>query len=228
MPFLPLRLVFGWLLLVGPLRGWSQGVLHPVNTGYPGPPLADLAARATAIFEGKAVAYRSFWTKDRSAIYTVATVAVYKVFKGPVAGTVEVATFGGAMPDGAMGLAVGGVPIGNNATGIFFALPFHDNAYTPAVPAGQVYQVVFGQEGFFKYNGLPPQPNAADTPWLRYAPVETALYPLLTDYTGTAYRVLRPFDVRTYDFIQERRRGIPPSPSRPAVPPVRKKGLSRP
>ena len=228
MPLLPLRLVFRWLLLVGPLRGWSQGVLHPVNTGYAGPPLADLTARATAIFEGKAVAYRCFWTKDRSAIYTVATVAVYKVFKGPVASTVEVATFGGAMPDGAMGLALGGVPIGNNATGIFFALPFHDNAYTPAVPAGQVYQVVFGEEGFFKYNGLPPQPNAADTPWLRYAPVETALYPLLMSYTGASYRVLRPFDVRTYDFIQERRRGIPPSQFRPVIPSVRKKGLLRP
>ena len=227
MPFL-LRVLFGWLLLVGPIRGWSQGVPHPVNSGYTGPPLADLTARAAAIFEGHVIAYRVF-EGTSGGFYTVSTVAVYKVFKGAVAATVEVVTEGGILPSGrGGGLAHGGAPIGNHATGLFFAVPFRDAAHTPRVPPAQVYRVVDEAEGFFKYSGLPPQPNAADTPWLRYAPVETALYPLLTGHTGAAYRVLRPFDVRTYDFIQERRRGIPPSPSRPAVPPVRKKRVVRP
>ena len=228
MPCLPLRLVFGWLLLVGPLRGESQGVPHPGNTaGYTGAPLADLTARAAAIFEGRVIAYRAF--ESTGAFYTVSTVAVYKVFKGAAAATVEVVTEGGVLPSGRGGGPVeGGVPIGNHATGLFFAVPFRDAAHQPRVPTAQVYRVVDGAEGFFTYSGLPPQPSAADTPWLRYAPVETALYPLLTGYTGTAYRVHRPFDVRTYNFLQERRRGIPPSLFSPAVPPVRKKGLSRP
>lgn len=71
----------------------------------------------------------------------------------------------------------------------------------PGYPPAQVYRVVDSGEGFFTYTGLPPQPNAADTPWVRYSPVETALYPLLTRYTGATYRVLRPFDIRTYDFM---------------------------
>lgn len=228
MPFLPLRVVFGWLLLVGPVRGWSQGVLHPVNSENTGPPLADLTARAAAIFEGRVLAYRAF-EGTSGMFYTVSTVEVYKVFKGAAAATVEVVTEGGTLPSGrGGGPATGGVPVGNHATGLFFAIPFRDAVHKPRVPSAQVYRVVDGAEGFFKYSGLPPQPNAADTPWLRYAPVETALYPLLTGYTGTAYRILRPFDVRTYDFLQERRRGIPPSQSRPVVPPLRKKSLLRP
>ena len=228
MSFLPLRLLFGWLLLVGPIRGWSQGVPHPFNPGSTGPALADLTARAAAIFEGRAIAYRAFQSTS-GMIYTVTTVAVYKVFKGAAAATVEVVTEGGTLPNGrGGGPATGGVPIGNHATGLFFAVPFRDAAHVPRVPPAQVYRVMDSAEGFFKYRGLPPQPNAADTPWVCYSPVETALYPLLTRYTGAMYRVLRPFDVRDYNFLRERRQGVPPSQSRTAVPPVRKKGMLRP
>lgn len=142
---------------------------------------------------------------------------VYKVFKGAVAGTVEVATLGGTMPDGGMGLAAGAVPIGNHPTGVFFALPFHDGAYAPAVPAAQLYQVVSGHEGFFVYSGLPPEPNAADTPSLRYAPVETSLYSLLEKYTGARQRVLKPFDVSRYDRIKELRGQHPHLPNTPGM-----------
>jgi hypothetical protein len=224
MPCLPLRLVFGWLLLVGPVRGWAQGVPHPVNPGNTGPAVADLTARAAAIFEGRAVAYRAFQGTS-GMIYTVATVTIYKVFKGAAAATVEVVTEGGTLPNGrGGGPAGGGIPLGNHATGLFFADPFRDAAHVPRVSPAQVYRVVDGAEGFFRYSGLPPQPNAADTPWVRYAPVETALYPLLTRGTGAPYRVLRPFDVRAYDFLRERRRGVPPNRSRTAVLSVRKKG----
>ncbi|WP_188563668.1 hypothetical protein [Hymenobacter frigidus] len=134
MPCLPLRLVFGWLLLVGPVRGWAQGVPHPVNSGNTGPAVADLTARAATIFEGRAVAYRAFQGTS-GMIYTVATVAVYKVFKGAAAATVEVVTEGGTLPNGrGGGPAEGGVPLGNHATGLFFAVPFRDAAHVPRVP----------------------------------------------------------------------------------------------
>lgn len=214
MKSLPNRLLTGLLLLVAlfPLTSRAQVRPHPLTKGTEGVSLPELTARATAIFEGKAVAYRSFWNKDHSIVYTVAAVDVYKVFKGAVAGTVEVATLGGTMPDGAMGLDYGAVPIGNYPTGVFFALPFHDDAYTPAVPAAQVYQVVSGHEGLFLYSGLPPEPNAADTPYLRYAHVETTLYPLPEQYTGAKPRVLKPFDVSRYDRIKERRGQHPQLP----------------
>lgn len=230
MPLLPLRLLLGWLLVVGPVRGWTQGVPHPaLLPGQSGPTLPDLTARAAAIFEGRAVAYRAFESTSRfGGIYTVATVEVYKVFKGAVAATVEVVTEGGTLPNGrGGGLAVGGVPIFNNATGVFFAVPFHDAAHVPRVSPAQVYRVVDGAEGLFLYSGWPPQPDAADTPWVRYAPVETALYPLLTQYTGVPYRVLQPFDVRCYDKILERRTGVQPSRSHTNAPAVRKKSSLR-
>ncbi len=134
MPLLPLRLLVGWLLIAGPLRGSTQGVPHPNSQGNTGAPLPDLTARAAAVFEGRAIAYRAFESAS-GMFYTVCTVEVYKVFKGAVAATVEVVTEGGILPSGrGGGLAVGGVPIGNNAIGIFFAVPFRDAAHTPRVP----------------------------------------------------------------------------------------------
>lgn len=135
MLLLPLRLLFGWLLVVGPVRGWAQGVPHPFNPENTGPALADLTARAAAIFEGLAVAYRAFWGTSEM-IYTASTVEVDKVFKGAAAAaTVEVVTEGGGLPNGqGGGPAEGGVSIGNHATGLFFAVPFRDAAHVPRVP----------------------------------------------------------------------------------------------
>lgn len=194
------------MLLLSPFVVSAQISPHPTTTGKEGIPLWELVAKATAVFEGKALAYRTFWNQRHTHLYTVATVEVYKVFKGQVAGIVEVSTLGGVTSDGAMGMVEGAVPIGNHVVGMFFAAPMQEDAANkPAVPAGQCYQVVGGHEGLFVYNGIPPEQNAADTPYLRYFNIENSLYPLLQKYTGGVYREFKPFNVNKYNKILERR-----------------------
>jgi len=98
-----------------------------------------------------------------------------------------------------------GFEFGDRDAGLFFCVPFHEAAHRPAVPANQVYRVVVGTEGFFEHGGMPPFPNAADTPYVRYTNIETSLYPLVQQCTGGPYRVLKPFDINRYNKVLERR-----------------------
>ncbi len=71
------------------------------------------------------------------------------------------------------------------------------------------------------YNGIPPAGNAADTPYMRYLNIETSLYPLVQQATGSPYRQLKPFDSRRYNKILERRgidsQTLGPGPASPAI-----------
>ncbi len=192
------------LILLASSKTVAQITPHPVSDGNQGIPLSALVAQATAVFEGKALAQRSFWDAAHTRIYTATTVEVYKVFKGKVQASVEVVTEGGMTDSEAMGLVHGAVPLGDRAAGIFFTSSFQDPAFTP-ITLGQAYQVLSGDEGFFAYSGIPPLQNAADTPHLRYSNVESSLYPLLTEYTGQPYVELKPFDINLYNKVLERR-----------------------
>ena len=192
------------LLGLRPWTGRAQVTPHPTTTDYLGEPVPQLVAKATAVFEGKVIGGHSFWNSTHKMIYTTHTVKVYKVFKGQVGPTVEIVTEGGITEDAIMDFSHG-FELGDRAAGLFFAVPFHEAAHRPAVPAEQVYRVMDGSEGFFEYGGMPPFPNEAYTPYARYTNIETSLYPLVQQAAGGSYRVLKPFDINRYNKIWERR-----------------------
>lgn len=192
------------LLGLRPCTGRAQVTPHPTTTDYLGKPVPQLVAKATAVFEGKVISGHSFWNSAHNTIYTTHTVEVYKVFKGQVGPTVEIVTEGGTVGDTGGG-PVHGFGLGDRTAGLFCCVPFREAAHRPAVPAGQVYRVADGDEGFFKYNGIPPAFNAADTRYVRYTNIETSLYPLIEQAAGGPYRELKPFDINRYNRIWERR-----------------------
>ncbi|WP_380285745.1 hypothetical protein [Hymenobacter monticola] len=215
----------GWAML-GPLAGRSQVTPHPTTTNYLGEPVPQLVAKATAVFEGKAIGYHSFWNRAHTQIYTAHTVEVYKVFKGPVGAQVEIVTEGGTVGQTGMGI-IDGFGLGERTAGLFCAVPFREATHRPTVPTDQVYEVVGHGSGFFEYSGIPPVFNAADTRFVRYTHIETSLYPLVEQAAGGPYRVLKPFDINRYNKIWERR-GIDSQTLAPGAAPVSQGDKKRP
>ena len=59
--------------------------------------LSQQVQSSTQIIEGKVISKKSFWDNNRSNIYTINTVEVFKVFKGQALSTIEIVTRGGAV-----------------------------------------------------------------------------------------------------------------------------------
>ncbi|HVX51456.1 MAG TPA: T9SS type A sorting domain-containing protein [Chitinophagaceae bacterium] len=147
--------------------------------------LADKAANATLVAEGRVIAQKCFWNETRNMIYTANTVEVYKTFKGAVTtSTIEVLTQGGSV--GTRAVEVSDLlTLHTGQTGIFFCYENVLNIKSPS--RAMLFDVYSSDQGFLRYNYTT---NTATAPFARYTDIENNLYSLIENLTGETKKVV--------------------------------------
>ncbi|TGE14538.1 hypothetical protein [Hymenobacter elongatus] len=183
------------------LRSPQMDVSHEVK-------LPQLTQQASLIVEGRPTAFRSFWNREHTSIYTATTIEVYRVFKGEVTGSnVELITYGGWVGETGMSSTTN-VKLDEHTVGLFFLKPSQQPSEGSTLASNQVGELAYGQQGFIRYSGDQAEQYAAFSKFRVYPDVEKSLYVLLQQETGKVYRTKKAFDVTRYDQVQERLTGV--------------------
>jgi hypothetical protein len=146
---------------------------------------------AELIVEGKVIEKRSFFNDEHTFIYTSNKILVYKYLKGaPVAKTIYVITEGGVVGDKNLSVSPAAkLDIGN--VGLFMvvasAVKFSGNDV-------ETYSIYGGIQGFIRYD---LKDKTAYTPFKKYTDVDSELYKVIMNKTGTPFDTVIPFDINS-------------------------------
>lgn len=114
-------------------------------------PLAQQIDKSSLVVEGKVIAKKSVWNTAQNNIYTINTIAVYKVFKGNSVSTIDVVTSGGKVGDIEQ-VAIPSLKLNIDDIGVF---TLHNNEVVENAlgkSAIQKYRVYSSVQGFYKYD----------------------------------------------------------------------------
>lgn len=129
-----------FLFLFGQASIFGQALLKEVE-------LNDQINQSTSIVEGKVVAKKSFWNKERNFIYTKNTIEIYKSFKNPTAKIIQIITPGGKVDEYSLTVS-NSLELTIGDQGLFMLEPWikENNA------SNINYQVFSSVQGFYKYD----------------------------------------------------------------------------
>ena len=162
----------------------GQCLMYPVALG-------ERTALADFIVEGEVLSKRSFWSEDRSMIYTAHLIRVSKIFKGNLTGNrVEIITRGGKMGSRRI-LVQPALQTKIGDKGIFFGDALPAEISTSALPQ---WQPCAGPQGFTRYY---PHANGASDVFHTYANIERELYHYIQAYTGHGFREVESLEIPT-------------------------------
>ncbi|WP_411766290.1 T9SS type A sorting domain-containing protein [Winogradskyella sp. A3E31] len=163
---------------------WSQAALKPLT-------LDEQVSHSDAIVEGKVISKASFWNADRTNIYTVNTVEVYKSFKGEVQPTIEIITSGGTV-DLEMEIVSPSLSLQTNSIGVFFLNNSSQQLQrSSTLPAYRSHSSV---QGFYQYD---IETDRAVSAVERIDGITTTLYQELQNKTGRQLQSLNDFNPDT-------------------------------
>ncbi|MFT5751576.1 MAG: hypothetical protein ACI86L_001078, partial [Dokdonia sp.] len=150
-------------------------------------PMESRITESDLVIEAEVVAQEGMWNANRSMIYTVNTLKVFKVFKGNgTAQFVEVLTKGGTVGlthdkvSIALALNIGDI-------GVFTLV---DNAATLRNEV-QAFEVVSSQQGFLRYSQFD---GSARDFQIKFSNISTDVYPFIQGQTRSTYREIAPLE----------------------------------
>ncbi len=201
-----LLLLLAAVLTGSPAQAQPGEAPRPLTTSGGEAQLAALVAKSPVIIEGHAEEGYCFWDADHRQIYTATPITVYKVFKGEVSSArIEIITRGGQVGNSGSGSKAWGPGFALHPTGMLFLEPAaHPDPKTKTLTS-QVFRVVDGEAGFFRYEGMFPDFDKTQSRWQLYLHLETSLYPAIVTQVGHPYRTVKPFNPKTYNYFRERR-----------------------
>jgi hypothetical protein len=161
----------------------AQGLLYEV-------PMNQQVQASSQIVEGKVVSKESFWDVNHQKIYTVNTIAVYKVFKGQTLSTINVVTQGGIV-----GLHIVDVNpslrLDEGDIGVF--MPYDNFIQLEAQKAfNPMFLPYSGPQGFYAYNLLD---NKVRNPFYLKNSVSDNFYNELTGLTKLSITEVSSFNI---------------------------------
>lgn len=171
-----------FFILTFVMLSWSQAALKPLT-------LDEQVRNSEAVIEGKVISKESFWNSERTNIYTVNTIEVYKSFKGDVQPIVEIITSGGIV-DLQMEVVSPSLSLETNDIGVFFL-----NTNTPQLQRTsslQAFKSHSSVQGFYKYDVLT---DRVVNPTILIEGISTEFYTKLESESGHTYETIIPFNV---------------------------------
>jgi hypothetical protein len=150
-------------------------------------PMESRITESDLVIEAEVVAQQGMWNADRSMIYTINTLKVFKVFKGSsTAQFIEVLTKGGTV-----GLTHDRVSIALELnigdTGVFTLA----NSVAKLSNELQAFEVVSSQQGFLRYSRLD---GSARDFQMQFSNIAADVYPFIEGQTRSTYHEIVPLE----------------------------------
>lgn len=178
------KILSSLILVLLSFYGFSQCMVEPLS-------LEQRVQGSSDVIEGKIIAKKSIYNADRSFIYTLNTIEVYRVFKGSVSSkTISVVTEGGQI-ENEMITAHPALELPSFQTGIFL-LRKGDYSFYGNTKSESCFEGVASVQSFIQYD-LDEQ-SAHD--YLKtYYTFQKTLYPEIQHLSGESTRVLNPVNL---------------------------------
>lgn len=151
-------------------------------------PLSDQINSAEVIAEGEVIAKKSYWDSNKHNIYTVHTLDISKLYKGPSTAQINIVTSGGIVGFDAQ-VDYPSLELNKSEKGIFILEKFDLNlaGHKSSLP---LYQVTGMSQGLFRYN---TQEKKIYNPFMQVASPED-LEQKITSLTNKQPRQLKAVD----------------------------------
>ncbi|MBK9542524.1 MAG: IPT/TIG domain-containing protein [Bacteroidetes bacterium] len=152
-------------------------------------PVQSRTQESNLITEAEVMSSTSFWNAQRTMIFTIHHLKIYKIFKGN-SGLQE---FDIITDGGSVGLdrieVTSNLDLSPGQQGIFFCNVSKLNKLVNFTGAGTLYDAYGSEQGFIEYN---VNENTATTPFYQFSTITGQLYSEITGYTGNQFVQVAP------------------------------------
>ncbi len=157
-------------------------------------PLQMQIENSTVIVEGKVKNVQAYWNVEKTMIYTVSTVEVFKVFKGEAEAFIEIITEGGTVGYDAVDVSHA-LHLNVGAVGLFTLYNENITLNRPHQSSMVSYKVFSEAQGFYVYDFVT---NSASNHYYTYQDISRALHKRIIEVTHTV-----PLEFKTLSALQK-------------------------
>lgn len=149
-------------------------------------PLSQQVSSSEQIVEGEVIKTKSMWNANRTHIYTVNTIKVYKVFKGEALNEIQVIT-----PGGVIGLQAERVTPSLNLSKSDLGIFFLSESKSGLSNGSKIFDPYGSVQGFYRYE---LSSDVAVNTFNRVAGISTKMYSNITNLTRKDYVEITSFN----------------------------------